>query len=594
MSMKFHRWILFGVVILTFFLLSACSGPDEHIWLKSSGWSRAVFLGNTNLNDPVSMTLDDDGQVYFIFLSANEDDETKFFELLALDPSGLPLWTHSLAEITVSLPDNPQILWENEKLQLFWIDNHHLYTLSLDSNGTPLDDEAILLSAEIEVDSYSVAVDDSGRHTLFFAGARQNPGVYALSTSDGKGEIVSIAPDGIRVQLRYDQENTLHATWLDYPLGYGRTKIFYANYPKKGEATAPQILIEKSINPSNAFDGPIMGIDTENIFVFWTESTRTGLDAGSIKTNYLYFPLGDATSASEVAFIAVPSGYDLEFASPSQEFLLSGERAFLAENIFLPTIKVQEIVPNPVQTGELAIIFRSPMEYLWRKVHEQVNIAYFQEGKLTSYQPLSFTTTLSTSPYLLNSPEGYLYATWLEKIESNRYALYFASTSPEIKETMSRSTTREMGRVAAQVSFGLLVGILMAPIAAGVWVVVPLMVLFLFSPLRKFGSRRTQDIVGIISLVFAIAAFWFGKIAMLPGMFDHVPFSAWVPIISSGVSEILRYGVPLTSMLISLFIAWHYTYRQSNKSTLYFLLIYVGVDSLLTAAIYAVLIYGAI
>jgi len=45
---------------------------------------------------------------------------------------------------------------------------------------------------------------------------------------------------------------------------------------------------------------------------------------------------------------------------------------------------------------------------------------------------------------------------------------------------------------------------------------------------------------------------------------------------------------------IALFLAWYYTFRQSNPSTLYFLLIYIGVDALLTAAIYAVLIYGAI
>ena len=39
MSVKKNKWILVGVAIVAIFLLSACSGPDEHIWLKSPGWT---------------------------------------------------------------------------------------------------------------------------------------------------------------------------------------------------------------------------------------------------------------------------------------------------------------------------------------------------------------------------------------------------------------------------------------------------------------------------------------------------------------------------------------------------------------------------
>ena len=596
MRVKTNKWILIGVAILALFLLSACSGPDEHIWLKSPGWSRAVFLGNTAVNDPVPMMLGDEGQIYFVLIADNEAQTEETFNVIALDPNGLPLWEHALDEISLTRPDSPQIAWEADNLRLFWIDNESLYTFLLDAQGTPLSENPTLLSAEIAVDSYSLAVDDSGEAIVWFAGARKNPGVYALSTSDGSGEITSVDPDGIRPQLRYDEENTLHVTWIQYPAGYGRTQLLYGNYPqgKKITASRSHIVHELSVGPSSGLDAPMMGVDSDEVYVFWTVIIRSGLESGTIRTSYLHFPLGKPTLASEPELIRMPSIYGLQYEYLSNSPLDAGERASLQSSHLPKTEKVQEIVPNPVQADEMAIIFRSPTQYLWRKVKEQVNVAYFYKGEPASYQPLSFTTTLSTSPNLINSTDRHLYAVWLEKIESNWYAVYFASTSPEIEESLSRSTGRELGRVAAQASFGMLVGILMAPIAAGVWVVLPLVILFIFAPIRKLGSRRTQDIMGIISLVFAIAAFWFGKVAMLPGMMDYVPFSAWLPEIPSVVANILRWGVPMASSLFAIFVAWFYTYRQSSKSTLYFLLIYVGVDSFLTAAVYAVLIYGAI
>jgi hypothetical protein len=588
---------LASVFIIAFFFLSACSGPDAHIWLKSSGWSRAAYLGNTTLNDPVSLDLDTEGRIYFVLAEPNREDlQTKIFKLIALDPNGMPLWEHSLEKIPLLRPDSPQMIVDAENLQLFWLDQNKLYTLTLDMQGQPLQTAPILLSENISVDSYSLAKNASGETAVWFAGTRKNPGVYALSSFDGQGRILPIDPQGIRVRLRYDQNNTLHAAWLRYPVGYGATQLLYAAYPpqKTYESVPPQSIYELSVGPSGGLDGPVMGIDANEVYFFWTLIIRSGLEAGAIRTFYVHFPLEEPALVSAPEQLTMPSIYALRFEYLSDSPLDAGERVSLQSENLPRTEKIQEIVTNPMQTGELAMIFRSPTEHLWRKEREQVNVAYFHKGMPASYQPLSFTTTLSTSPNLLNSADRYLYAVWLEKMETDNYAVYFASTSPSIENALSRSSARELGRIFAQVSFGILVGILLAPIAAGIWVVAPLLVLFLFSPLRKIGSKRTQDIFAGVSLFFAIIAFWLGKIALLPGMTDYIPFSAWVPEIPHFLAEILRWGVPLISMLIALFVAWFYTYRKSNKSTLYFLLIYVGVDSFLTAAIYAVLIYGTI
>ncbi|MCF6277229.1 MAG: hypothetical protein L3J16_00550 [Anaerolineales bacterium] len=595
MKIRTNRILVVGLALLTMALLSACSGPDEHIWLKSPGWSRAVFLGNTNLNDPVPITLNDAGQVYLVLFSANEDRTETFFNVIALDADGLPLWQRQLDEISLHSPNAPQIVWDAGRLRLFWLDEESLYTVSLYANGS-LRSDPIRLSEDLTVDSYSVAAVSSGAYSLWFAGPRSDPGVYALSSLDGNGKLTSIDPDGIRITLAYDQTDTLHATWLQYPIGYGASRLLYGKYlPEAGLTTVePRILHEWSVGPANGLDGPVMGIDSNNVYVFWTVIIRTGFEAGAVETSYIHFPLTPFFSASQPQPIAVPSIYGLQYEYLSNSPFDAGERVSLRGSNIPRTIDLQEIMPNPVQADELAIIFRSPMQHLWRKVRDQVNIAYFYEGEPSSFQPLSFTTTLSTSPNLLNSADRHLYAVWLEKMEINRYAVYFASTSPAIENSLSRSTSRELGRVAAQAIFGILVGVLMAPVAAGVWVVAPLAILLLFAPLRKIGSLRVQNVFSAISILLAITVFWFGKLATLPGIMDYVPFSAWVPQIPPTLAEVLRLGVPIVSSLLAVFVAWFYTYRQSNKSTLYFLLIYVGVDSLLTAAVYAVLIYGAI
>ena len=54
-------WFLFLVLAL-----SACSGPAERIWLKAPGWNRARLVANTALVDPVSMALDNTGNIYLL------------------------------------------------------------------------------------------------------------------------------------------------------------------------------------------------------------------------------------------------------------------------------------------------------------------------------------------------------------------------------------------------------------------------------------------------------------------------------------------------------------------------------------------------
>jgi hypothetical protein len=78
----------------------------------------------------------------------------------------------------------------------------------------------------------------------------------------------------------------------------------------------------------------------------------------------------------------------------------------------------------------------------------------------------------------------------------------------------------------------------------------------------------------------------------LPGIGDYVPFSSWIPIIPGWLEWPLRWGVLLFIGASALLVAWHFTYRRRAHSALNFMLIYAGVDSVLSMAVYGSIIYG--
>ena len=88
--------------------------------------------------------------------------------------------------------------------------------------------------------------------------------------------------------------------------------------------------------------------------------------------------------------------------------------------------------------------------------------------------------------------------------------------------------------------------------------------------------------------------FWYTKFATLGNVESFVPFSPWIPHLPAAWALPLQIGVPLLILLVSVFVAWNYTYRRNSESALIFTLIYIAVDAALTMALYGMLIYDAV
>jgi len=268
-----------------------------------------------------------------------------------------------------------------------------------------------------------------------------------------------------------------------------------------------------------------------------------------------------------------------------------GDRYLLEDQPFSSVSVLQDISTNIVQEGELAVAFRAAVDYYWRRSSNQIGLVYLQDGAPTSYQLLSFTQQPSTDPTVGSDVDGNLYVSWLERGNIYRFDVYLASTSDSLKSAFNPVTANDVTQLSAATIFGLLTGVLLAPIAAVLFLILPVLVVGLTAIFRR-GEQTFKSPGTIISFVLAIVVFQVAKVAALPGMVDYVPFSAWLPL-PNILKVPLQIIVPLVIMIGAIFSAWHFTYRRKTDSPLYFMILYVAVDTLFTMAIYGVLFYGA-
>ncbi len=588
--MKSMRSGWMAITLLLGIMLTSCSGVDEHLWLQSPGWSRAAFIGTTSTSSPVPMLLSMDGDVYALLSETEAEASTSTLNLVHFETR---TGTANLAPIDVplQLPKQLDLVWEDSDLRLYWVDRESLYTARVSTAGSVLE-EPELLSGAGSVGSFSLALFPDGQTSLWFAGTRANPGVYVLNDAFGDNP-VRIDEQGIKIHTKVDQTGTLHAGWVHYPYGYEATQIRYAAYEPGIPPDEVQVqLVQKlQLGTSTTLDDFALGLDEKDIYFFWTTIVRSGLESGTVRSLYVDFPVGQVIPDAPPREIWVPTIYSLDFRKMPGGFDV-GQRVSLSSIDFPATNELQNISTNPVVHDETVIVFRSPAQHLWRKTRLQVNLVYMRDGKPFAYQPLSFTPTSSSFPNVVSNLNNNLYVTWLEKQENNRYSVYLASTEPTMMASLDVLTLKEIGYIALESAFGMLIGVLLAPIAAAVWMIAPLLVLLLFSPLGRVRSEKASNVITVISLIVAVGLVWNTKLAVFPAMFEYVPFSAWIPEIPKNTGLVLQVLVPAITLVVSSLVAWHFTFRRGNYSSLYFILIYIGIDAMFTTSIYSVLIYG--
>jgi hypothetical protein len=559
------------------------------LWLDATGWRRATLVGYTQIVDPVPISLDDENNIYLFLV---QEDQNGFLpQIVALDRTTKTLWAEELETEDDQRPRNPKLLWDGENLVLFWRQGESLYTAKINTEGN-ITGEPQLISGNNPVERYDAASGPDGQISVWYSGDFREPGLYAAEANDGFAHSILVDPQGINADLHYDENGNLHAIWVHQTRDRSEINIYYAVYPQGKFENGLEQLIETLRIPATAgIEGPVLGLDTERGYLFWSVERRTGLEQGTVEASYLDFPLDNPTAISTHKAFAVPYSYHLNYSEIGNTGLLAGERVLPNEQVERTTTTISSIFPNNGNSQELAIALEARLPYLRNQEKQQVGVTFLEDGVNKSYQLLSFTIGNSRAPALTQDENNHLYLTWTEAGEEG-FEVFLASTAPDIIESLSTITPVEFSQISAEMLFGMLSGIFFVYYPL-IWMIVPTVVILATSRLqRRNGS--VFKIGTVISLALAIAAYWYSKIIWLPGILTYVPFSAWLPMMPDSWGPSLQIFVPAFISLISLYLAWRFTYKRENDSPFFLMLIFMAFDSLATMSIYGVIIYSAI
>lgn len=590
--LKSKQKIILLVIFLAVILSSCSSQALEKLWLKSEGWSRGVLLGDTALASTAEPVVDPRGQVYSMLFPRSEVDDTRYQPtLVKISPDGASKEQIQL-DFMIAQPRRAKIILQDDHFDLFWIDSNELKVIQFDKNGVLLSDIKVL-STEDRVDHMEV-VYWIGSYEIWYSGSQESPGIYALSGELDHLKKSIVDPEGIRINLFLDDQDLLHASWAKYPIAYGDIEFYYLKPLSSRESELDPVLVYTTgVSPSLRVDGPVIAVDEEVVYIFWSEAIVSGLDAGFRTTYFRYFPIGRPDTIRPPMAIHIPIIANL----PASEFdygdFQTGERIFVSSAI-PSTSSIENIEILEASFSETAIVFRSRSEFKWRDYRNQANIAYISDGLVTSYQPLNYTSAESYYPSVVHDQDMNLYVTWLEKGEST-YRAYLTTTDPVKKTNIDIVTIDDYLYLGAEGLFGLLAGIVLSPFAAAAWGGIGLIGFVFNIVFSRFNKPISRTIGEILSMAAGVGVFWFMKLATLPGLktWDYVPFSAWIPRIPETLWDPLIYGVPVLIALIAFAVAYFNTYGKKNGSPINFHLLYCAVDSLLSCAIYGILIYGA-
>ncbi len=580
------RSLFFLSLIALISLLTGCSASPKRIWLNAPDWSRAQRIGNSMTGDPPVFAMSPEGETYFLLVDSGGDKQP-MLQGIVLDASGMERWSHLYPDAPLARPDQPRAYWTSEGVIFMWISEEQLYRTLIDPASGAMLTPPTLLSGDQRVGTYDAAVGRDGRLVVWFGGPRTAPGLFQVLETNGSPTPMLIDPEGIRPQLTFDDTGELHALWAHHPMGQTEIGLWYwrGNPSELPGQDAIQVATPVA-GTSSVFVGPALGMDATHVYVAWSIEVRTGLNAGLVQSQYVSFLRNHPRQAGAITDLFAPFDYHLRYESQPQAALQAGRRSSLTPPLH-PGLTQFSILSTDLD--ETASIQRQLVAFTMRKKAYQTSVLFWRDGRPDTYQLLSFTPGDTLSPYLAADSEDYLYAAWLER-GAQGFDIYFASTAPRIVTSYKHLSLADYGAFLGQTLFGLLMGALLLPFAM-MWMIVPILLFLITFPLRR-DSNELRHKGNLISLSLALGGYWIAKLSTLASLTEFVPFSPWIPVIPEWMEPVLQVMTPIGILAAGLWIAWQMTYKREHYSPLLFMLVYLAVDGVMTAAIYSPIILG--
>jgi hypothetical protein len=589
------RRSLITVALLAVLLLGACQVETDRAEKAGPDWSRGLRLGRTNQKQPVALAADAQGHVHLVWVDEGSPERLRYVHL---DAEGRVLFNEQL-DVALASPRKPQLVVDHEdRVHLGWLgreqNKERLYHTLLESEGGT-SEPRLLSGRDMDVDVYRLYVGPGGGVSAIWSGEPPDgsTGVYYSRVDDPETH-VTLVEGGLDPAVVVDQDGRVHVVWLTE-----RSLTLRALYYAELAGSGPDLslspaggvkLDEISFPDGGVYYGPEIGLDEQNVYVLWSvQNLGGGLTPTSAFAYYVTFEIGTPpTQVGRARVVSVPTEVRPDYSG------VAGSEDGLAELAGMPESVAEgsDFVNTPRavsgQGGRLPVAYSVLTE---SRAESQIRLAsvVFAGGNPLGYQLASQTSTASLMPALAegHGPEGGLHLAWLETAGFKEYTVYYATTAPEARRWLDRTSSEDMVLAAGELVFGVFSGLGLLPIA-GVWTfpaLVWVVVFFIATGFEDMVRRGTKIGFAVAVLIYVAV-----KILLLPGLFIGTPFLYQVP---EGWAVVLGIAVPSVLLLIALGVVWWYVRRAQRatifKAYLFFALTDVG----LTLALYSPGFFGS-
>jgi hypothetical protein len=325
--------------------------------------------------------------------------------------------------------------------------------------------------------------------------------------------------------------------------------------------------------------GPVLAFDQSHAYLVWTVEYRRDMAAPAISEGwYASFALDSPSEASartvylpieeKPIYVAYDSPLRLEYLVPS-----TGEEEYGSERLTDPSALAGY--------REAMVTCGMTMSRGMSVEHQIVNLI-FRDGGLLGYQVANNTAHWSRLSNVVTDQNGDLHLSWVEGLEPGPSAVYYATTSPEVRQRVDGLTRDDVLFAVFNTAFAAVAGVPAIPFAV-LWLL-PSLVWALI--VGRFMGDRVQGTAGYAALAITLCLYQASKLYFSPSLLAYVPFSASVPFLSAGLSASLRVVVPVGILLVSGAAAAYAMIRVESRSLLAVSLVFILVDALLTLTIY--------
>ena len=335
-------------------------------------------------------------------------------------------------------------------------------------------------------------------------------------------------------------------------------------------------------------DGPVIGVDQDNVYLFWSVLRQVGLEAGTAITEYLVIKEDDLSRLYRGVIPILPVSEDL--LAPYQGPLGLSHLVPAPPEEYMTT----DYVLNPQTLAKpgpgAQVVAVSATQAMRLDAYTQIALCVFESDYYQGCTIGTRTTEISQNPIIAADDGGNLHLIWQEGHSGKR--IYYATTLPEAKARLNRVALEDLPTLFLAGGMEAVTGILLFPFAFP-WMAIGFVIMIVLR-LARNDEDITQRLSQIL-LVFALLAYQISKLLFLPDILIYVPFSAWVDI-PDGVGKVLKVLVPLTIIGLGIIMAeWRRRRKIQNDSPMSSLGYYmtaVIVDTVLTLSIYGVIFMG--